>query len=87
MNHTLKIPEKVKKYHIKAGEYVTIDTMGLSCILGTSDKAVYIKAKHGEDDKDAFTLNVGERIEFCSDSLVVFADGDADVCCIFFSTL
>lgn len=87
MNYSMKIPEKVKRYEVKRGQYVNIDTMGLCCVMQASDKDVFVKANKSEKDADAFKVSSGTSLDFCSGNLMVFSNEDTVIYCMFYSTL
>lgn len=86
MNCLSRIPDKVEKIFLTANEQYVIDTKGLGCIIKPSDCDIFVKAKAGEDNGNAFIVRKAESFEFCS-HITVFASQDTSVFCMLYSTL
>ena len=88
MNGISRIPDEVKCISLSGDktEKSVIDTKGLGCIIKPCGGELYIKAKSGETDGDAFVLSDGESFEFCG-RITVFSEASLKVNCLFYSTL
>lgn len=88
MKNTARIPEEVKCISLSgnADEKSVIDTKGLECIIKPVGGELYIKAKGGESDADAFVVSDGESFEFCG-RITVFAKEALKINCLFCRTL
>lgn len=86
MNFISKCPDKVKKLMLLPGENTEIDTCGLYCKIKPENTMVYVKAKPGESEEDAFPVDAEEIFDFCG-KITVFAKEKATLNLILYTVL
>ena len=81
-----KIPIYVKCHTLEPDTDTVINTHSLDCIVKSVEGQLFIKARSGEANEDAFPVSAGESIELSGD-FTVFAKEKTKAYCLFYSTL